>query len=150
MSTVINYLNICCQLAQDAMKQNEIPVGALIVYQDQIISQSHSLEHTLTDPTQHAEVRVIQMACHNRQSTQLTNCDLYTSLEPCLMCYQAAKLAGIRHIYYAFAETRFGIFSQGQHDMLAQSSLHQISASGPFPMCRPIPPISQFFKNKRL
>ena len=149
MTTPTEYLNKCCRLAQKAANLGEIPVGAIIVQNNVIIATSHNEEKTLQDPTAHAEVLAIREACSKLQSSSLMGCDLYTSLEPCLMCYQAAKTASINNIYYAFTQPNFGVFSQDYHTELTHSSAHQLKGIGPFPSCTPKPPLHDFFKDKR-
>ncbi len=73
----------------------------MIVRGEKIVGEglNHSGAHF--DPTSHGEVEAIRDACRNLQSLELTDCDLYTSCEPCALCVAAMRIVGIRKLYYA-------------------------------------------------
>jgi guanine deaminase len=77
------------------------PFGAVVVKDDRIVGEglNHSTAHF--DPTSHGEVEAIRHACANLQSLDLTDCDLYSSCEPCALCVAAMQIVGIRKLYYA-------------------------------------------------
>lgn len=77
------------------------PFGAIVVKDGQIVGRGRNEVTTRNDPTAHAEVQAIREACHNLQTFQLTDCDLYTSCEPCPMCLGAIYWARPRHVFYA-------------------------------------------------
>jgi guanine deaminase len=74
--------------------------GAVIVRSGQVIAACHNLVGGAQDPTQHAELRCIQLACKALGTKDLSDCDLYTSCVPCMMCLGAARWARFQHIYY--------------------------------------------------
>ena len=76
------------------------PFGAVVVRGDEVIGRGHNSVVTTTDPTAHAEVVAIRDACRRLGRFDLSDCDLYTTCEPCPMCYAAAWWARIRTIYY--------------------------------------------------
>lgn len=93
--------------AQLGFDKNEIPVGAVIVCQNQIIARAHNLTETLTDVTAHAEMQVFTSAASYLGSKYLKNCTLYVTLEPCCMCAGASFWAQIGKIVFgAFDENR--------------------------------------------
>ena len=72
--------------AEKAAKRGEVPVGAIVVCQDRIIARSHNLTETLTDVTAHAEMQAITAAANYLGAKYLTDCTLYVTVEPCVMC----------------------------------------------------------------
>ncbi|WP_066391317.1 nucleoside deaminase [Neobacillus mesonae] len=77
------------------------PFGAVVVRNGQIISVGRNQVTTINDPTAHAEVQAIRAACHYMNDFQLTECELYTSCEPCPMCLGAIFWARLQKVYYA-------------------------------------------------
>lgn len=77
------------------------PFGAVVVRDDAIVGEglNHALGHF--DPSSHGEVEAIKDACRNLRTLDLSDCDLYTSCEPCAMCVATMRIAGIRKLYYA-------------------------------------------------
>jgi len=90
------------------------PFGAVIVKNNKIISTSHNLVIKNNDPTAHAEINAIRKACKVLNAYHLTDCILYTTCEPCPMCYSAILWAHIKHIYYGC--TRFDAETIGFDD----------------------------------
>ena len=96
------------QEAEIAFEEKEIPVGAIIVKEGRIIGRGHNQTERLKDPTAHAEMIAITAATNTLQSERLTRCDLYVTLEPCVMCTGAALLARVSNIYFAAFDVKFG------------------------------------------
>lgn len=99
-----DYLQLAIEQAKESIKQGGFPAGAVIVKDDKVISKGISLGSKLNDPTSHAETSAIRSACKELKTTDLTGVTLYTSLQPCLMCFSAANWAGIQRIVYACKE----------------------------------------------
>lgn len=99
--------------AQIAFDQGEVPVGAVIVKDNQIIASAHNQNIALQDATAHAEVLVIRKANKILQSHRLDDCDLYVSLEPCPMCAAAISMARIKRLYYAASDAKSGGVENG-------------------------------------
>ena len=83
--------------AKYAFFKNEVPVGCVIVNNNDIISRSSNMVELLNDSTAHAELIAITSAQNSLNSKNLDNCILYTTLEPCLMCYGAIYWSKIKH-----------------------------------------------------
>ena len=97
-------------LACAGIAAGEVPIGAIIVKDGQIIASAYNLVETNRDPTAHAEILAIRFACEIINSPRLVGCDLYVTLEPCAMCAQAISLARIRRLYFgAFDEKGGGV-----------------------------------------
>ena len=110
---VMSMMNIAIEEARQAGIRGEVPVGALIVYEGKIIARDGNRSREKKDPTAHAEILVIRHACQILRSEKLTNCDLYSSLEPCGMCTAAISFARIRRLYYAASDPKNGSIENG-------------------------------------
>ena len=85
----------CIELARQAIESGDTPVGSLIVDDDVVVSEGVEAVRARHDATAHAEMEALRSACARRQSRDLTGCTLYTSVEPCIMCAYAIRLARI-------------------------------------------------------
>ncbi len=99
------------QEAEKAFQKDEVPVGAIIVKDDQVIAKAHNLKETTKLSLAHAEVIAIKRAQKKLGRWNLSDCDLYVSLEPCLMCTGAISEARIKKIVYATEDIKGGYFS---------------------------------------
>lgn len=95
-------------LARQALEEDEVPVGALIVSDTKIIAQSHNLVERFCDPTAHAEMQAITAACNYFGSKYLPDCTIYVTLEPCTMCATAIFWAQIGRLVYGASDTKLG------------------------------------------
>lgn len=94
--------------AQYAYDSGEIPVGAVVVWNNKIIARAHNLTETLTDVTAHAEMQAITAAAGIMGGKYLTNCTLYVTLEPCIMCAGALGWSQIQRIVYGASDPKRG------------------------------------------
>lgn len=94
--------------AQAAYDEGEIPIGAIIVCHDRIISRAHNLTETLNDVTAHAEMQAITAAANALGGKYLTECTLYVTVEPCPMCAGAIGWAQIPRIVYGAPDEKRG------------------------------------------
>lgn len=94
--------------AEQGLENNEVPVGAVIVKDNRIIGRGHNQSEMLKDPTAHAEMIAITAACNHLDSKFLEGCDLYVTLEPCMMCTGAILSARLENLYYGAFEPKFG------------------------------------------
>jgi len=94
--------------AQEALRRGEIPIGCVVVCHDRIIARSHNLTEALNDVTAHAEMQAITMAANELGGKYLTDCTLYVTVEPCVMCAGAIGWAQIRRIVYGCDDEKRG------------------------------------------
>ena len=94
--------------AQKSLDAGEIPVGAIVVYQDKIIARAHNMTEKLQDITAHAELIAITSAANTLNFKYLTGCRLYVTLEPCVMCAGALAWSQISEIYYGADDLQRG------------------------------------------
>lgn len=105
---VYKYMYAALQEAEKAYEQDEVPIGAVIVHNNRIIGRGFNQSEKLNDPTAHAEMIAITAAANNLKSRVLEECDLYITVEPCVMCAGAILLSRIRSIYFGTFESKFG------------------------------------------
>ncbi len=98
--------------AQRAFEKDEVPVGAVIVSNNQIIARAHNLTETLNDVTAHAEMQVFTAAANFLGGKYLKDCKLYVTLEPCAMCAGASFWTQIDHIIYGASDQKRGFLKQ--------------------------------------
>ena len=102
------FMKKALQEAQTAFDKGEVPVGVVIVLNNQIIARAHNLTETLNDVTAHAEMQAITAAANFLGGKYLQNCTLYVTLEPCQMCAGASYWAQIGKIVYGASEPERG------------------------------------------
>lgn len=94
--------------AENAFSEDEVPIGAVVVANNQIIGKGYNQVEKLNDPTAHAEMLAITAACTYLGSKFLKECHLYVTVEPCVMCYGAIKNARIENITIGCLEPKHG------------------------------------------
>lgn len=102
------FMNMALNEAMKAYEEDEIPVGAVIVYQDQIIGRGYNQSQRLKDSTAHAEMIAITSAQNKIGSKYLNGCELYVTLEPCMMCSGAIFLSKISKVVYGLDDKEKG------------------------------------------
>ena len=94
--------------AEKAFETKEIPIGAVVVFDNKIIGRGCNQSELLKDSTAHAEMLALTAASNYLQSKFLDDCDLYVTIEPCLMCSGAILLTRIKNLYFGALEPKFG------------------------------------------
>ncbi len=102
------YMKEAYKEAVKAKLKDEVPIGAVIVYDGKIISRAHNLRESKQRSTAHAEILAIEKACKKLNSWRLDNCELYVTLEPCPMCAGAILQSRIKKIYYGALDPKGG------------------------------------------
>ncbi len=102
-------------LAKKSFEMNEVPVGAVVVKKGskEIIGRGYNQMILTKDPTAHAEIVAIREACLNIGKHRLDECEIYTTLEPCIMCIGAIAHARIEKLYYGAKDLKYGAISKG-------------------------------------
>ena len=140
----IRYMQMALADAQKAYDMGEIPVGCIIVADNQIVGRGHNLTETLQDVTAHAEIQAITAAASTLGGKYLTQCTLYVTLEPCVMCAGAIGWAQIRRVVYGATDDKRGF------TRFAPQALHPkctISTGVLEEECKQL--VQTFFRNKR-
>ena len=107
------FMKIAIKEAKEALLKQEIPVGAIIVSNNQIIAKSHNLTELLTDVTAHAEIQAISSAANFIGGKYLKDCTLYVTLEPCQMCAGALYWSQISRVVWGASDTKRGFKAMG-------------------------------------
>ncbi len=113
------FMNEALKEARNAMAQKEVPVGAVVVNQNRIIARAYNMTQQLNDVTAHAEMIAITAASNYLGAKYLTDCTLYVTLEPCVMCAAALKWAQLSRMIFAASDPREG------YSRIEESLLHK-------------------------
>ena len=114
MLNQIDYMSLAIKEAIKARNKNEVPVGAIIVDGcGNVIAKAHNLVETRNDPTCHAEKLVIEKALKITGQKFLNDCDMWVTLEPCVMCAGLIKQTRIRRLYYGAEDKKGGAVENG-------------------------------------
>jgi tRNA(adenine34) deaminase len=116
------YMKQALTEARKAEAADEIPIGAVIVCKDQIIARAHNLTETLTDVTAHAEMQAITAAASTLGGKYLTDCTLYVTVEPCVMCAGAIAWSQMGRLVYGASDEKRG------YTVFAPNALHPKTA----------------------
>ena len=130
--------------ARQAWAEGEIPIGAVVVCQDRIIARSHNLTETLNDVTAHAEMQAITSAANELGGKYLTDCTLYVTVEPCVMCAGALGWSQITRIVYGADDEKRGYHRYAPHALHPKATVTKGVLEEE---CRQL--IQDFFKTKR-
>jgi tRNA(adenine34) deaminase len=145
-----NFMEIALEQAKLAFGQDEVPVGAVIVENGQIIASAHNQNLTFNDPTAHAEIVALRQASQIKKAPRLDGCDLYVTLEPCAMCASAIALARIRRVYYAASDLKFGAIENGARIFSSSSCHHKPEVYSGICDTEAAQLMKDFFKPKRV
>lgn len=138
------YMNKALEEARRALDKGEVPIGAVVVCRDTIIGRGHNLTETLTDVTAHAEMQAITAAANELGGKYLTDCTLYVTVEPCVMCAGALGWSQIGRVVFGTADEKRG------YHRFAPEALHprtEVTAGVLEEECRRL--MQDFFRSKR-
>ena len=137
------------ELAQQAESLGEVPIGAVLVKDDQIIGEGYNAPISQHDPTAHAEIMALRDAAHRLGNYRLLNTTLYVTIEPCVMCAGALVHARIQDVVFGAVEPRTGAIGS-VFDILQSSRLnHQVNVRGGVMAQECAALMQNFFKRRR-
>ena len=116
--------------AKKALKKGEVPVGAVVVLEENIIGRGYNQTITKNDPTAHAEIMALRDAAVNLENYRLKDTLVYTTLEPCLMCAGALVHARIKKLIYSASDPKSGVIESNGNLMQSAFLNHKISYEG--------------------
>lgn len=140
----LQFMRMALVEAQMAYDQGEIPVGCVVVANGQVLGRGHNLTETLQDVTAHAEIQAITAAANSLGGKYLTQCTLYVTLEPCVMCAGAIGWSQIRRVVFGASDDKRGFTK------LAPLALHPkctISSGVMQDECKEL--VQRFFQSRR-
>ena len=124
------WMKVAISEALLAMDENEVPVGAILVQENNLIAQAHNQPIKKNDPTAHAEIEVLRKAGEKLLNYRLSNMTLYVTLEPCAMCIGAMIHARIERVVFGASDPKSGVCGSALN-LLSQSIFnHQIAVTG--------------------
>ncbi|UCG91096.1 MAG: nucleoside deaminase [candidate division WOR-3 bacterium] len=135
--------------AQKAYEENEVPIGAVAVFKNQIIGRGHNQTERLQDPTAHAEMLAITAAANALNSWRLKDVAIYCTVEPCVMCAGALVLARVKRIIFAARDEKFGGCGSVLNVVNEDQLNHQIEVSEGILKEQSISLLKSFFEKKR-
>ena len=125
MEDYSKYMLEALKEAELAKLEDEVPVGCVIVKDDRIIARAHNLRETTNNPLGHAETLAIKKASEVLGDWQLVNCDLYVTIEPCIMCGGAIIQSRIRKVIYGAPDLKGGAFGSSINILGASNINHR-------------------------
>ncbi len=142
------YMRRALEQAGYASQEDEVPVGAVIVYKDKVIAKSYNQVERLKDPTAHAEMLAITQAADYLKSKWLNECKIYVTVEPCAMCAGALVLARIKEIVFGADDPKTGAFGS-KVDINRLKLNHKIKIKKGILEKESVTFLQHFFKKKR-
>lgn len=135
--------------AQKAFDEDEVPVGAVIVYERKIIAKAHNQIKRLKDPTAHAEIIAITQAAAYLNNERLINCSVYVTIEPCAMCAGALILARVNRLVFAAVDPKTGACGSIFNIASSKKLNHRINVTKGVLSAECGGLLKEFFKRKR-
>ena len=142
-------MRIALEQAYQALREGEVPIGAVLISEGEVIAQAHNMPISLNDPTAHAEILVLREAALRKNNYRLPNTVLYVTLEPCLMCIGAILQARVATVVFGASDPKAGACGSFYSIPETPGIMHKIKVvTGVLEReCREI--LQAFFKTKR-
>ncbi len=144
------FMSVALHEAEKAYKKGETPIGAVVVKDGKIVSRAHNLRETKKNALYHAEVLAINKACKKLGGWRLHECDLYVTLEPCIMCSGAIIQARLKNLYYGATDEKGGAIVSIANLPKIQGLCHHINCEGGILADKCSGILKDFFKELRL
>lgn len=133
-------IDLLIKLANKAYQKGEIPVSAVLIQNQKLISKKYNLKEKTKDITSHAEILCIRAAAKKLKSWNLSDCDLYVTLKPCNMCMEIIKQSRIKNVYYLLDKLDY------KHEF-TKTNIQKIESKNVINTYQQL--LSDFFQNKR-
>ena len=124
-----HFMRLALKQAQISYKDDEVPIGAVVVKDGKVIARAHNTRNRTKNAVEHAELVAIQRACKKLGDWRLSGCDLYVTLEPCVMCLGACYNARIANVYFG-AYDLSGKGCVHLAEMIGHTLNHELTVSG--------------------
>ena len=133
---MFNIENELSELIDKAIKDDEVPVAAIIIKNNKIIAKAYNKVNKTNNILDHAEILAIKKASKKLNNWRLNDCELYVTLEPCSMCKEIIKKSRLNKVYYYIKQNEYKTESNTNYEYISTNTLFSST-------------LSQFFKNKR-
>ena len=140
----VRWMKLALDEAHKALERDEVPIGAVVVSRGRIVARGHNLTETLTDVTAHAEMQAITAAAGTLGGKYLTDCTLYVTVEPCLMCAGALAWSQISRVVFGASDDK-----RGYHSFCSSPFHSKTVVEGGVMAEECAQLMKDFFKNKR-
>jgi tRNA(adenine34) deaminase len=148
-SFMVSFMDLALGEARAAGERGEVPVGAVVVRDGEVIASAGNGVIADRDPTAHAEIVAIRQAGTLLRSERLEDCDLYVTLEPCAMCAGAIAFARIRRLYYGAADPKGGAVDNGVMFFASPTCHHRPEVYGGMAEAEASILLKEFFRERR-
>ena len=142
-------MNRALELAQEAASVGEVPVGALVVRNGEIVAEARNEKEASNQATHHAEILAIEKASEILGRWRLTDCELYVTLEPCLMCSGAVLQARLGKVFYGASDPKFGAVESLYQTLTDARSNHRCEVTGGIMADESAALLKTFFRERR-
>ncbi len=143
------YIKKAISAAKLAEKQDEVPIGAVVVLDGKIIARGHNKREQTNDPTTHAEVEAIRKACKKLNSWRIPNCEIYVTVEPCPMCAALISSSRIKRVIYGAPDIKGGSLNEEFNLYKSAKLNHYPEVTGGVLKDECATLVSNYFKKKR-
>ena len=144
-----NFMMHAINLAKIAFNENEVPVGAIVVKDGEIIGKGFNQVISKNSIVSHAEINAINDASETLKNYRLNNCDMYVTLEPCHMCAKAIVDARMNHVYFAAREPKTGAIESIDKFFEKSHLNHKVNSSGGYLEGESSKLLKEFFHSRR-
>ena len=124
------YMREALKEAKRAALIDEVPIGCVIVKDDNVIARGHNIRESKQSPMGHAEIVAINKACKKLNNWRLIDCDIYITAEPCIMCSGAIIQSRIRHVYFGAYDPKGGALGSSINVLEAKDINHHPEVTG--------------------
>jgi tRNA(adenine34) deaminase len=144
------YMKVAIEQAKIAAENGDVPIGAIIIYKNQIIGKAYNQREQLADPTAHAEIVALTQAAAALQTWRLNGCTMYVTLEPCPMCAGALVLARIDRLVYGCDDPKTGAVKSLYNIVQDDRLNHRLEVTSGVLADECAKQLQDFFQKKRL
>ena len=148
-SSTVDAMALAFDEAKAAASRGEVPVGAVVVRDKTILGRAGNRTLELKDPTAHAEMLALRLACEAIGSERLIGCDLYVTLEPCPMCAAAISFSRIRRLYFGAGDPKGGAVENGVRLYESPTCHHAPEVYGGLREREAVALLKNFFRERR-
>ncbi len=148
MTQAEKFMSLALKQAVLSAKADEVPVGAVVVKDGKVISRAHNMRNRSRDATEHAELVAIRRACKRLGDWRLNGCDIYVTLEPCVMCLGACYNARLSNVYFG----AFDLSGEGcvqLSEAIGRTLNHELTLHGGILQRQCSDLLSEYFASKR-
>jgi tRNA(adenine34) deaminase len=149
MKPASHWMQLALELAEQAARLDEVPVGAIVVLNDEVIGQGFNQTISSHDPSAHAEIVALRDAASRMSNYRLPGAELYVTIEPCTMCAGALVHARVSHLIYGAAEPKAGAICSSAKVLENPGLNHRVQVTSGICEAEAGQLIADFFKAKR-